>query len=1512
MRFIKSISLMILVIFSITNINYANAAEIITDDEQYNNLTELLDNYQEENPTGDLAVEKEINVSDISIVPEYEPSDNEISTFSFSIINSNGRNTITTRDYARQQLGDGTRLQAAYDTVLSYLEDVHNDNVDFDSYYDGIKQDADRRNVEVYLLKSLNMTSFGIDRTELKKVVDSVKYDHPEFFWLSSSFFYCGYLDSFTQQGLVWIPVVPKNYCTRKMRSDMREKIDEAMDEYRGLISDDMSDYEKEKIIHDKIINDTVYDPNLNRANESINDHNIAGVFIDHVAVCEGYARAMQILLNEACIDNIYVVGRSHNEGHAWNQVKIGDSYYNLDSTWDDTGDNKYRYFNVPDSLFDDHTAFTTSSSQYLYNIKSCNSNSAYNYLSSDDVDYFFNIDSTDVGELTNDNMKLFLNAKLKDALNNNKFDIIFMCQDEPMCQSLYSYYKNNTNTSSNPQRTIFDSELSQKIVDLSGHFPNVSSYGKMLRFKFTPKSDYETKIQSITIPDEINLDSKDSYFINQLIAPINANNKNLTWRSSNEGVVRIYNGILSPIASGDSLITCTSTDGSSITSNTCTVHVSIVNKPVESIELPEREITLSNIGETKKIQAIVNPSDASNGVLQWTSSNDRINVSDNGTVTACTNGNIQSTITCKTTDGTNISKSCIVKINYDGTRDYIDTITMNQDHINLSVNSTKNLRDNIELNSSIDPNTAPLKWASSDYNIAQIDEDTGEIKGISEGEATITCTANDRVTGSDSEGWRRVSASCTVNVVRNEDNVLVNSITVSPESVTLTALGETKTLTKTIEPDNATDTSVRWTSSDTGVATVTQSGVVKAMANGTAVITCKAKDGSEKTGQCTITVDIPESSESTDVKVNSITVSPASVTLTSSGETKNLAATIEPSNATDTSVNWTSSNIGVATVTQSGVVTAVSNGTSVITCKAQDGSNKTGQCTVTVNIPESGGDTDIKVSSVTVSPESATLTSAGETKNLTATIEPSNATDTSVNWTSSDTGVATVTQSGVVRAVSNGTAVITCKAQDGSNKTGQCTITVDIPEASGSTNIRVNSVTVSPGSATITSAGGTKNLAVTIGPSNATDKSVNWISSDTGVATVTQSGVVTAVSNGTAVITCKAQDGSNKTGQCTITVNISQASGSTDIKVNSITVSPASSTLTSAGETKNLAVTIGPSNATDKSVKWTSSDTGVATVTQSGVVTAVSNGTAVITCEAQDGSRVKSTCTVTVGISQSTGTIAKCSITGTERVGKILRVQVKDSDGKVVKKDLNYKWYRLDDKDSTTGKEVEDESSYKVKSSDKGEYIKVVVTDSSGNEVQDITGKIKKREVDDDDDDDDNNSSNSSLSTGNNSNTNTNNSINNVNSNVNNTASGYVQSQNQNGSWQQINGTWRLIQTGSQTGNQQISSQSITSGSYKWQQLNGKWYLSDSSNHKLTGWQKVDNSWYLIGPSGDMATGWQIVSGKWYYLKENGQMTTGWQDVNGSWYYMNSDGSMATNTTIDGYRLNDRGQVVY
>ncbi|WP_294405190.1 Ig-like domain-containing protein [uncultured Clostridium sp.] len=1151
MRFIKSMSLIILVIFSISNINYSNAVEMITNDEQYSNSTELLDNYQEENPTGDLAVEKEINVSDVSIVPEYEPFDNEVSTFSFSTINFSGRNTITTRDYARQQLGDGTTLQEAYDTVLAYLEDIHNDNVDFDSYYDGIKQDIKGNNVEVYLLKSLNMTSFGIDKTELKKIVDSVKYDHPEFFWLSSKFFYSGYLDNFTEQGLVWMPVVPKNYCTRKMRRDMREKIDEAMDEYRGLINDDMSDYEKEKIIHDKIIDETVYDPNLDRANESINDHNIAGVFIDHVAVCEGYARSMQILLNEVGIDNIYVVGKSHNEGHAWNQVKIDGSYYNLDSTWDDSY-NKYRYFNVPDSIFDDHTAFTPSSSQYLYNIKSCNSNSAYSYLSSDDVDYFINIGNTDVGELTNDNMKLFLNAKLKDALNNNKFDIIFMCQDESMCQALYLYYKNNTNTSSNPQRTIFDSELSQKIVNLSGQFPNVSSYGKMLRFKFTPKSQYETKIQSITIPDEINLDSKDSYFINQLITPINANNKNLTWRSSNEGVVRIYNGILSPIASGDSLITCTSTDGSSVTSNTCRVHVNIVNKPVELIELPDEEITLSNIGETRKIQAIVNPSDASNGVLQWTSSSDYVYVSDNGTVTACTNRNVQSTITCKTTDGTNISKSCIVKINYDGTRDYIDTITMNQEQINLAVNSTKNLRDNIELNSNIDPNTAPLKWTSSDYNIAQIDEDTGEVKGITEGEATITCTANDRATGSNSEGWRRVSASCTVKVVRNEDNVLVNSITVSPESATLTALWETKTLTKTIEPDNATDTSVRWTSSDTGVATVTQSGVVKAMANGTAVITCKAQDGSEKIGQCTITVDIPESSGSTDVKVNSITVSPASVTLTSSGETKNLAVTIEPS------------------------------------------------------------------------------------------------------------------------------------------------------------------------------------------------------------------------------------------------------------------------------------------NATDKSVNWTSSDTGVATVTQSGVVTAVSNGTAVITCEAQDGSGVKSTCNITVGISQSTNTIAKCNITGTERVGKILRVQVKDSDGKIVKKDLKYKWYRLDDKDSTTGKEVEDESSYKVKSSDKGEYIKVVVTDSSGNEVQDITDKIRKREVDDDDDDEDNNSSSSST-TNNSNNTNTNN----VYSNTINTTSGYVQGQNQSGSWQQINGTWRFIQTG----NQQISSQIITSGSYKWQQLNGKRYLSDSSNRKLTGWQNVDNS---------------------------------------------------------------------
>ena len=172
-------------------------------------------------------------------------------------------------------------------------------------------------------------------------------------------------------------------------------------------------------------------------------------------------------------------------------------------------------------------------------------------------------------------------------------------------------------------------------------------------------------------------------------------------------------------------------------------------------------------------------------------------------------------------------------------------------------------------------------------------------------------------------------------------------------------------------------------------------------------------------------------------VLATGVTLNQGNLTLTSAGQTASLTATVSPSNATNKSVTWTSSNPSVATVSSSGVVTAVANGTATITATTADGSNKTATCAVTVNIP-------VKATGVSLNQTSLTLTSAGQTATLQATVSPSNASNKNVTWSSSNPSVATVSN-GVVTAVANGTATITVTTADGSNKTATCAVTVNI-----------------------------------------------------------------------------------------------------------------------------------------------------------------------------------------------------------------------------------------------------------------------------------------------------------------------------------------------------------------------------------------------------------------------------------------------------------------------------------
>ena len=252
---------------------------------------------------------------------------------------------------------------------------------------------------------------------------------------------------------------------------------------------------------------------------------------------------------------------------------------------------------------------------------------------------------------------------------------------------------------------------------------------------------------------------------------------------------------------------------------------------------------------------------------------------------------------------------------------------------------------------------------------------------------------------------------------------------------------GETAALTVTITPENATDKSVDWTSSDTKIATVDSTGKVTAVSAGTAIITCMAKDGSDKKATCEVTVTDPTPPKPSVVKVTKITLNKTTASV-GKGKTMQLTATVTPTNATNKAVTWKSSNTKIATVSSTGKVTAKSAGTVTITCTAKDGSGKKATCKVTVTEPKPPVKPTVKVTKVTLNKKAATL-SPKETLTLRATVTPTNATNNAVTWKSSNTKIATVSSTGRVTAKSAGTVTITCTAKDGSGKTATCKITV-------------------------------------------------------------------------------------------------------------------------------------------------------------------------------------------------------------------------------------------------------------------------------------------------------------------------------------------------------------------------------------------------------------------------------------------------------------------------------------
>ena len=423
------------------------------------------------------------------------------------------------------------------------------------------------------------------------------------------------------------------------------------------------------------------------------------------------------------------------------------------------------------------------------------------------------------------------------------------------------------------------------------------------------------------------------------------------------------------------------------------------------------------------------------------------------------------------------------------------------------------------------------------------------------------------------------------VEVGPNKTPVASVSITV-PVSL---AAGQTARATASPKDANGvvlSDRPVTWFTSSASIASVSDSGVISAVAPGTALVSAVSEGVS---GQASMAVTPPPP---TPIATVIVTLSPSAVV---AGQTAQATATLEDSSGNPIAnrvVTWESSNTAVATVDPVGTVKAIASGSAMIKATSE---GKSSASALSVSAPA-----PIPVASVSVTPSSATLQVNATVQLSAATRDANNnvLTGRVIGWSSGNGAIATVSSSGLVTAKGAGSISITAASE---GQTGSATITVSAPAP-----VPVATVSVSP-SAPSLQVGGTVQLSATTRDASnnvLTGRVIGWSSGNGAIATVSPSGLVTAIGAGSVSITAASE---GQTGSATITV-----SAPAPVPVATVSVSPSAPSLQVGGTVQLSATTRDASNnvLTGRAVSWSSSNTAIATVSTSGLATAVAAGT--------------------------------------------------------------------------------------------------------------------------------------------------------------------------------------------------------------------------------------------------------------------------------------------------------------
>ncbi len=643
-----------------------------------------------------------------------------------------------------------------------------------------------------------------------------------------------------------------------------------------------------------------------------------------------------------------------------------------------------------------------------------------------------------------------------------------------------------------------------------------------------------------------------------------------VTWVSSDESVAKVavsrddkFQATITGISKGTAVITATQIIDGVSKQAICQV---FITEPVVNVEISPAQVEVIK-GNQYRLIANFTPSRPDNMNVTWASSDPSVvTVDDMGVITGVKGG--QAAVSVVTEDGIKIA-SCTVTV-----REPVTSIQMDVHRVTTSL-----LTGTYQLTYTILPQgegvNRAVTWTSSAPDIATVSEN-GLVTFLKPGKATIIVKTVD--TGYSGN----LIDTCEFYI-----NNPVTSVELDYTNITL-KLEEQFRLTALVLPEDASDKTVIWSSSDTSVATVNENGMVTAVGSGSATILCKSADSGE-TSMCNVTVYQP---------VTGITISNDTMTVRKGTEFW-LNATCQPENAMNKSVIWSSSDTTIATVDKNGKVTALEPGNCVITATSQD-SGVTAKCSLTVTQPITG---------IYLNTTSKTIL-AGEKFVLIPTITPLDADNKNVIYTSSDTSVATVDADGVVTGVRGGRAVIIAKTEE-RGLIASCLVTVQ--EFVSSVNITTDSAQMNLGTVI--------QLQAEVLSETATNKKLSWSSTNNSILQVDSTGKVTAVGMGTAAIYAYATDGSGLFDSCQITV----------IKpVGSIVIEPGSVTV-SEGKTAQVTATVYPADATIQEIEWSSSDPNVATVDYSGQITGVSKGICKIFATSADGNNIIGVCRVTV-----------------------------------------------------------------------------------------------------------------------------------------------------------------------------------------------------------------------------------------------------------------------------------------